>query len=73
MLNKAAAGWWPRLTKDAKKAPWIKTDFQKWKDEDDELSDDAGMGGGMGDNYDLNEVISLLLLSFLDVDSSSKT
>jgi len=40
-------GFWPRLLKDPKKAPWVKVDFNRWKDED-ESDDDFGMGGGMG-------------------------
>ena len=51
--------YWPRLTKDKVKSPYIKTDFSKWVDEDEQeststaLDDDmnfggmGGMGGGM--------------------------
>ncbi|KAH9060733.1 HSP20-like chaperone [Lactarius vividus] len=48
--------YWPRLTKDKVKSPYIKTDFSKWVDEDeqegavtvpDEEMDFGGMGGGM--------------------------
>jgi len=42
VIPKSAKGWWPRLLKDASKVPWIKVDFNKWKDEDD----DESMGGG---------------------------
>lgn len=28
--------YWPRLTKDKKKTPYIKTDFDKWIDEDEQ-------------------------------------
>ncbi|KAM3079552.1 p23 chaperone protein wos2 [Clarireedia jacksonii] len=50
--------FWPRLLKDGKKVHFIKTDFDKWVDEDeqdeapeDDLSGMGGMGGmpGMGD------------------------
>jgi len=51
--------FWPRLLKEAKKVHFLKTDFDKWVDEDeqDEAPEDdlaAGMGGmggmpGMGD------------------------
>ncbi|KAG4423974.1 hypothetical protein IFR04_002816 [Cadophora malorum] len=51
--------FWPRLLKDAKKVHFLKTDFDKWVDEDeqDEAPEDdlaanmGGMGGmpGMGD------------------------
>jgi len=50
--------FWPRLLKDAKKVHFLKTDFDKWVDEDeqdeapeDDLGNMNGMGGmpGMGD------------------------
>ncbi|KAF7861828.1 hypothetical protein EAF04_007710 [Stromatinia cepivora] len=50
--------FWPRLLKDAKKVHFLKTDFDKWVDEDEQdeapeedLSQMGGMGGmpGMGD------------------------
>ncbi|KZO99663.1 HSP20-like chaperone [Calocera viscosa TUFC12733] len=56
----AQAEFWPRLTKEKVKTPWMKTDFSKWVDEDeqdaaadpDDFSgmDDPGAGGmpGMG-------------------------
>ncbi|KAI0771024.1 HSP20-like chaperone [Trametes elegans] len=51
------AEYWPRLTKEKVRQQWIKTDFSKWVDEDEQdgdaaaLDDDLdGMGGmpGMG-------------------------
>ncbi|QSZ36329.1 hypothetical protein DSL72_007455 [Monilinia vaccinii-corymbosi] len=50
--------FWPRLLKDSKKVHFLKTDFDKWVDEDEQdeapeedLSQMGGMGGmpGMGD------------------------
>ncbi|KAG4032833.1 hypothetical protein MFRU_006g02960 [Monilinia fructicola] len=50
--------FWPRLLKDSKKVHFLKTDFDKWVDEDEQdeapeedLSQMNGMGGmpGMGD------------------------
>jgi len=50
--------FWPRLLKEAKKVHFLKTDFDKWVDEDeqdeapeDDLGNMGGMGGmpGMGD------------------------
>jgi hypothetical protein len=51
--------YWPRLTKEKVKTPFIKTDFSKWVDEDEQdgapaADDDFDMGGmggmgGMGD------------------------
>ena len=47
--------FWPRLTKDSKKLHFLKTDFDKWVDEDEqeEVPEDpmggmGGMPGGMG-------------------------
>ncbi|KXT10365.1 hypothetical protein AC579_9151 [Pseudocercospora musae] len=46
--------YWPRLLKDTKKVHFLKTDFDKWVDEDeqDAVADDddymSRMGGGMG-------------------------
>jgi len=43
--------FWPRLLKDAKKVHFLKTDFDKWVDEDeqdDAPEDDLGGMGGMG-------------------------
>ncbi|GMM49701.1 Hsp90 cochaperone [Starmerella bacillaris] len=45
--------YWPRLTKDSKRKPYIKTDFDKWVDEDEQNPQEenpmAGLGGGMPD------------------------
>jgi len=50
--KEAKAEFWPRLLKDSKKQHFLKTDFDKWVDEDEqeEAAEDpmAGMGGGMG-------------------------
>lgn len=44
--------YWPRLLKEAKKMHFLKTDFDKWVDEDeqDEAADDdfSKFGGDMG-------------------------
>lgn len=47
--------YWPRLLKDSKKMHFLKTDFDKWVDEDeqdtapdDDLGSFGGAGGGMG-------------------------
>jgi hypothetical protein len=44
--------YWPRLLKDAKKAHWLKTDFDKWVDEDEQNEapeeDFSNFGGGGG-------------------------
>lgn len=50
-----SAEYWPRLTKEKVKNLWIKTDFAKWVDEDEQDGADkvdesefAGMGGPPG-------------------------
>lgn len=53
-----AEEYWPRLTKDKVRLHNVKTDFDKWVDEDEQDGNDAedlagmggmgGMGGGMG-------------------------
>ncbi|XP_046967459.1 uncharacterized protein CG16817-like [Vanessa cardui] len=61
--EKKDAPYWPSLTKDKKKPHYLKIDFNKWKDEDDENEDGGGnahdieemlrsMGGGAGDKGD---------------------
>ncbi|KAK9448906.1 protein wos2 [Limtongia smithiae] len=56
--KEAKEEFWPRLLKDKRKVHYLKTDFDKWVDEDeqetappDDLSQFGGMGGmpGMGD------------------------
>jgi len=59
-LKKKTAGWWKALTKDNSKSRFIKTDWNKWQDEDGDdygkdldtsgmggMGDMGGMGGGM--------------------------
>ncbi|VDM38990.1 unnamed protein product [Toxocara canis] len=54
VLNKETSGWWPRLLKTQGKVPWVKVDFNKWKDEDDEEDDlDGGPGG-----FDFNKYMA---------------
>lgn len=40
LVKKEEGPYWPRLIKDKTKAHWLKSDFNKWKDEDD--TDDEG-------------------------------
>lgn len=43
--------YWPRLLKDSKKLHFLKTDFDKWVDEDEQneaAEDDFSQFGGMG-------------------------
>lgn len=56
--KEAKEAYWPRLTKEKIKHPFIKTDFSRWVDEDEQDGAEAvdedlmegmgGMGGGMG-------------------------
>ncbi|KAK7739106.1 p23 chaperone protein wos2 [Diatrype stigma] len=57
--------YWPRLLKEAKKVQFLKTDFDKWVDEDeqnevpeDDMSNLGGMGGmpGMGGGGDFGGI-----------------
>ncbi|EGS23851.1 putative Co-chaperone protein [Thermochaetoides thermophila DSM 1495] len=45
--------YWPRLLKDTKKAHFLKTDFDKWVDEDEqnEAGDDDFNFGNMGNDF----------------------
>lgn len=53
LFKKEEGPYWPRLTKEKTKAHWLKSDFNKWKDEDD--SDDEG--GMEGSSHDLEEMM----------------
>ncbi|KAN0100983.1 HSP20-like chaperone [Tylopilus felleus] len=51
--KEAKTEYWPRLTKEKSKTPFIKTDFSKWVDEDEQdgnptIDDDLGVGGMPG-------------------------
>lgn len=47
-------GFWPRLLSDSKKVHYLKTDFDKWKDEDDT----DGEEGGNNENFNLDEMMA---------------
>jgi prostaglandin-E synthase len=71
VLAKAKESFWPRLTKSQQKYHWLKVDFNKWKDEDDDSEDESagmgmpgmgmpgmgGMGGMGGENMDFAEMM----------------
>ena len=38
--KKEVGPYWPRLTSEKRRVPYIHTDFSRWKDEDEEASDD---------------------------------
>ncbi|PFH54712.1 hypothetical protein AMATHDRAFT_72472 [Amanita thiersii Skay4041] len=57
--------YWPRLTKEKVKTPFVKTDFSKWVDEDEQdgaikdLDDDFdGMGAGLGGSMDFQRMMA---------------
>ena len=54
VIGKVEANWWPRLLKDNTKMPWIKIDFNKWVDEEDEEEDgdDFNFGGELPSDFD---------------------
>ncbi|XP_014209064.1 very-long-chain (3R)-3-hydroxyacyl-CoA dehydratase isoform X2 [Copidosoma floridanum] len=41
VLIKKSNAWWPRLTGQPQKPPWLKIDFDKWKSEDTEEVEEA--------------------------------
>ncbi|KAH0723483.1 hypothetical protein AABB24_017818 [Solanum stoloniferum] len=45
-IQKEQRGWWPRILKSEEKpAPYLKVDWNKWCDEDDEEYSDSDDGG----------------------------
>ncbi|KAL1986964.1 hypothetical protein VTN96DRAFT_5120 [Rasamsonia emersonii] len=52
------AEYWPRLLKETKKVHFLKTDFDKWVDEDeqDEVDDYEANFGGFGDDGNLGNI-----------------
>lgn len=39
--KKDTGNYWPRLLKESRKLHWLKTDFDKWRDEDDSDVDES--------------------------------
>jgi len=55
--------FWPRLLKDAKKVHFLKTDFDKWVDEDEQdeaPEEDLGNMGGMGGMPGMGDMSSMM-------------
>lgn len=52
--------FWPTLTSDKQKPAWLKVDFNKWKDEDEDdgFGDDAGYGDDFGNMDDMLKTLS---------------
>jgi len=62
LIQKSKEGWWARLLKDKAKPHFLKTDFSRWKDEDEdeeeETSGPGGPGGGDGlANMDFSSIL----------------
>ncbi|TKR76745.1 hypothetical protein L596_017843 [Steinernema carpocapsae] len=50
VVEKVKPEWWPRLTAVSGKLPWVKVDFNKWRDEDEnELENPDPMNAGQFD------------------------
>lgn len=55
--------YWPRLTKEDKKYGFIKTDFDRWVDEDEQdlpLEEDSAFSGGMGGMPGMGDMSSMM-------------
>lgn len=59
-IDKKEAGVWPRFLKDTAKQPWLKTDFNRWKDLDDSDSDGEGFGGLGGGGGNFQDMLSMM-------------
>lgn len=71
LYKKESGPFWPRLTKENKKFHWLKSDFNKWQDEDESDEEGIGPGGGMGggggmDGNSLEEVLSKFIIYLSD-------
>lgn len=53
VIPKTETKWWPRLLKSTAKTAWIKVDFNKWKDEDEENDEE---GDNKFDNFDFSSL-----------------
>jgi len=71
VIQKAKEGWWARLLKDKAKPHFIKTDFARWKDEDEE-DEEGGSGGPEDDrlsNMDFSSILKNSMGSSGEFDS----
>ncbi|CAD5214805.1 unnamed protein product [Bursaphelenchus xylophilus] len=56
IINKKKPSWWPRLLESKDKVQWIKVDFNKWIDEDDEEeAAGAGFDSSAFQNFDFSK------------------
>eukprot|EP01147_Barroeca_monosierra_P006272 gene6272-7448_t len=72
VLQKKETGpYWPQLTKQKIKYPWLKVDFNMWKDED-ESDDEAGAGPGVpGDMGDMSSLMQQFNAGGMNFDMPS--
>jgi len=56
--KESSQGYWPRLLKDSKKVHYLKTDFDKWRDEDESDDEEGGAGGGPGGDFNLDQMMA---------------
>merc|ERR1712212_1199302 len=47
--------YWPRLTKEKRKIHWLKVDFSRWRDEDDDEGEDK-----LDSDFDMNKMLNQL-------------
>merc|ERR1712235_184235 len=47
--------YWPRLTKEKQKIHWLKVDFSRWRDEDDDEGEDK-----LDSDFDMNKMLNQL-------------
>lgn len=58
ILSKAADGpYWPRLTEENTKFHWLKSDFNKWKDEDEGSSSDDDKPFNLNSGHDFEKMM----------------
>jgi len=56
LLPRAEVGeYWPRLTKEKTKIHWLKVDFSRWRDEDDDETEDK-----LENDFDMNKMLGQL-------------
>merc|ERR1712131_66900 len=53
--RKEAGEYWPRLTKEKQKIHWLKVDFARWRDEDDDETEDK-----IDEEFDMNKMLNQL-------------
>ncbi|CEF68121.1 CS domain and HSP20-like chaperone domain-containing protein [Strongyloides ratti] len=61
IIPKVNEGWWPRFLKQSGRNPWLKIDFNKWKEEDESDDEDPFQDmGGFGDMFDSGKMKDMM-------------